>query len=72
MAVFLMLVLWIGVFLAIFLGYFTVPLLLIGIITAVYLISDLGLFVTLKKRVNPLSERQKIIESNKDDSTEKE
>lgn len=70
--VFVMLVLWLGVFLAIFLGYFTVPFLLISITSAVYLISDLGLFVTLKRRKKNKSERQEFIESTQDDSTQKE
>ena len=70
--VFVMLVMWLCVFLAIFLGYFTVPFLLISLITAVYLISDQGLFVTLKRRRKHISEGQEFIESIKDDSTHKE
>ena len=70
--VFVMLVMWLCVFRAIFLGYFTVPFLLISLITAVYLISDLGLFVTLKRRRKHISEGQEFIESIKDDSTHKE
>jgi apolipoprotein N-acyltransferase len=70
--VFFMLVVWLLVFLGIFLGYFTVPILLIGIITAVYLISDFGLFVTLKRRGIKSSERKEFIESITDDTPEKE
>lgn len=46
----LMLVIWIGLFLAIFLGYFTYPLILIGLLVLIYALSDLGLFVAFKKR----------------------
>ena len=70
--VFFMLVIWLLVFLGIFLGYFTVPIILIGIITVVYLISDLGLFVTLKRRRQKINERKEFIESIEDDSTQKE
>jgi apolipoprotein N-acyltransferase len=70
--VFFMLVVWLVVFLGIFLGYFTVPVLLIGLITAIYLISDLGLFVTLKRRGQKTSERKEFIETIQDDSTLKE
>ena len=69
--VFVMLVLWVGVFLAIFLGYFTIPFLLISLIAAGYLISDLGLFVTLKKRGKRRSEHQEFIDSIKGDSLQK-
>jgi hypothetical protein len=48
--VILMLVIWISLFLAIFLGYFTYPLFLIGLLTLIYALSDLGIFVALKKR----------------------
>jgi hypothetical protein len=70
--VFVMLAIWLAVFLAIFLGYFTVPFLLISVITAIYLITDLGLFVTLKRRRKAISERQKFIESNQDESTQED
>jgi predicted membrane protein len=70
--VFFMLVIWLLVFLGIFLGYFTVPILLIGIITAFYMISDLGLFVTLKRRKQKINERKEFIESIQDDSGRKE
>lgn len=44
------LVLWIVLFLSIFLGYFTFPILLIGLVTVIYMVSDLGIFVTLRRR----------------------
>jgi len=64
--VLIILVLWLAVFLATFLGYFTVPFLLISIITAAYLISDLGLFFTLKKRKDVKTDRQEFIDSIKE------
>ncbi len=70
--VFIMLVIWMVVFLGIFLGYFTVPILLIGFITVIYMISDLGLFVSLKRRKQKISERKEFIESIQDDSAKKE
>jgi len=70
--VFIMLALWLLVFLGIFLGYFTVPILLIGIITAIYMISDLGLFVTLKQRKQKNNERKEFIESIQDDPDQEE
>ncbi len=70
--VFVVLALWLGMFLVIFFGVFTVPFILMTLITAVYLISDLGLFATLKRRGITKSERQKFIEAIKDDSTQKE
>jgi membrane protein implicated in regulation of membrane protease activity len=64
--VLIMLLLWLGIFAAIFLGYFTVPILLIGVVIAIYMISDLGLFVRLKQRRKLADERQKLIESLED------
>ena len=48
--VFVVLVLWLAMFLTIFLGYFTVPFILMVLITAIFLISDLSLFTKLKRR----------------------
>lgn len=70
--VFIMLALWLGVFLAIFLGYFTVPILVIGLIITVYIVSDLGLFFTLKRRRVSGDQRQEFLESLEDNVTKKE
>lgn len=67
-----MLVIWLGVFLAIFFGYFTVPFILVSVITAIYLISDIGLFVSLRRKGSRESERQAFIESTKDDTSQTE
>lgn len=61
--VLVMLVLWLGVFMAIFLGYFTVPILVIGLVIAINMISDLGLFVALKRRRKLVDDRQEFLKS---------
>jgi amino acid transporter len=60
--VILMLVIWIALFLAIFMGYFTSPLILIAVITVIYAISDLGIFVALRKQKPAQSERAEYLE----------
>ena len=70
--VLVMLVLWLGTFLAIFLGYFTVPILLIGLVIAIYMISDLGLFVALKRRQKSVDERQELLKSLEDNPSKDE
>jgi len=57
------LIIWLGLFLSIFLGYFTVPILLIGLVTVIYMLSDLGIFVAIKRRQQAMKERQKMIET---------
>lgn len=44
------LVIWLALFLAMFLGYFTVPILLVGVMTLVYGLSDIGLFVAMRRQ----------------------
>jgi predicted DNA repair protein MutK len=48
--VFVILVVWLALFLAMFLGYFTVPILLVGGVMLVYGLFDIGLYVVLKKQ----------------------
>jgi hypothetical protein len=43
------LVIWLGLFVAMFLGYFTVPIIVVGGITLIYALSDLGFFLLIKK-----------------------
>lgn len=45
----LVVVVWLGLFLAIFLGYFTVPIILIAVLTVIYAITDLGLYYMARK-----------------------
>jgi predicted DNA repair protein MutK len=44
------LLIWLALFLAMFLGYFTVPILLVGVMTLVYGLSDIGLFVAMRRQ----------------------
>lgn len=44
------LVVWLAIFLAMFLGYFTVPILLVGGLAVIYSLADLGLYVALKRQ----------------------
>lgn len=48
----LIVVVWLGLFLAIFLGYFTVPIILIALLTIIYAVSDLGLYLLARKNKN--------------------
>jgi hypothetical protein len=41
---------WLALFLALFFGYFTVPIILLGIITVFYALSDIGVFVLFRRR----------------------
>jgi hypothetical protein len=43
------LIIWLGLFIAMFLGYFTVPIIVVGGITLIYALSDLGYFFAIKK-----------------------
>ncbi len=70
--VFVMLMLWLGIFLAIFLGYFTVPILLLGLVIVIYMISDLSLFVALKRTRKSVDERQEFIKSLEDNPSKDE
>ena len=68
----LILVVWIALFLAIFMGYFTFPIILIGLVSLVYAISDLGLFLARKRSKEKSSdELRKVFEKNLDKSDEK-
>lgn len=66
--VIIIMVVWLGVFLAIFLGYFTIPILLMGIITIIYLISDFGFFVALKRQRKTTSDRREFVDTMQDNS----
>lgn len=63
------LLIWLGVFVAAFLGYFTVPLVLIGFVAVMYMLSDLGLFLVFRRRNKGISQRQLFLSSFKKRST---
>ena len=65
----IILALWLGVFLATFLGYFTVPVILIGFVIAIYMLSDLGLFLVIRRRRRKVDQRREFLDSSKDESS---
>ncbi len=64
----IILVLWLGVFLATFLGYFTVPVFLIGLVVAIYMLSDLGLYLAIRRRRRRVDQRRMFLDSLEDES----
>ncbi len=46
----LILLIWLVLFLGMFLGYFTVPIILIGALTLVYTLTDAGLYLTVRRQ----------------------
>jgi predicted DNA repair protein MutK len=46
----LVLVIWLGIFLAMFMGYFTVPLLLVGGLVLVYSLTEIGLAMAINRQ----------------------
>ena len=68
----IILVLWLGVFLATFLGYFTVPVILIGLVIGFYMLSDLGLYLVIRRRRRKVDQRQEFLKSMKDESSKVE
>ncbi len=63
------LVVWVVFFLSMFLGYFTVPLLLIGGLTIVYAITDAGMYVAIRRQTEARQARQAFLSSSKDTHT---
>lgn len=56
--VIVVLAVWLALFLGVFLGYFTVPLLLVSVLTVLYSVTDIGLFITVRRRERVRKERQ--------------
>lgn len=61
--VIIILAVWLGVFLAMFLGYFTVPVILIGAVAIIYAIADLGFYVAVNKQRKASDMRHTFLES---------
>jgi hypothetical protein len=59
------LVIWVALFLAVFLGYFTVPILLVGGLTVVYAVTDAGLYVAMKREAEARKARRAFVVSQK-------
>lgn len=53
---------WLLLFLMLFLGYFTVPIILIGGITLVYMLSDFGMVYIMKRQKKAQEQRKELIE----------
>lgn len=58
------LLIWLALFLAMFLGYFTVPILLVGVMTLVYGLSDIGLFVAMRRQQQARDARRAFVRSH--------
>jgi len=56
--VLLILTVWLVLFLGVFLGYFTVPIILVTVFTILYSVTDVGLFITVRQRERARQERQ--------------
>ena len=54
----ILLITWLGVFLATFLGYFTLPMVLIGVVVLIYTISDIGLFLAFRQKGSGSDQRK--------------
>ncbi|MBN2047023.1 MAG: hypothetical protein JW750_04185 [Anaerolineaceae bacterium] len=63
------LVIWLGLFLAMFLGYFTIPILLIGIFTLTYAISHLRPMIYDKTEDAMLHQREAFLEESENIQT---
>ncbi len=61
--VIILLITWLGVFLATFLGYFTVPMVLIGVVVLIYTISDIGLFLAFRQKGSGSDQRKQFLKT---------
>jgi len=61
--VIVILLVWLGVFLAMFLGYFTVPVILIGGMAIIYAIADLGFYVAVNRQKKARDLRHTFLDS---------
>ena len=66
----LMIGVWLLLFLMLFLGYFTVPILLIGAITLIYMLSDFGMVYMMKRQKRAQEQRKELIEQITKDEEE--
>ncbi len=63
----LMIGIWLILFLMLFLGYFTVPILLIAGLTLVYVLTDFVMVSFVNKQRKSMEQRQEIIDQNSKD-----
>jgi len=63
----IVLIIWLGLFLAMFLGYFTVPILVIGFVAIIYAIVDIGIFMIYNQRLKIDMEMRKTFSEKLDE-----
>jgi len=56
---------WLVLFLGVFLGYFTVPILLVTALTLLYSVTDIGLFMTVRRRERARKEREALLRAQR-------
>jgi hypothetical protein len=56
---------WLLLFLGVFLGYFTVPILLVAALTVLYSVTDIGLFITVRRRERARREREDFLRARR-------
>lgn len=62
----LALLIWVMLFLGLFLGYFTFPVLLVGVLFLIYAVLDLGLLFTVRRQEKDRSARQEFLQYQQD------
>lgn len=66
---------WLVLFMGVFVGYFTLPILLVTVITILYSVTDIGLFFTVRRREQTRKDRQdfrrKQVKDSEIDTTER-
>ncbi len=66
----LALLVWVALFLGLFLGYFTFPVLLVGILLLLYAVLDLGLFVRIQRQERAREARRAYLQEQHEKSKE--
>ena len=56
---------WLTLFLGVFLGYFTVPVLLVSGLTILYSVTDIGLFMAVRRRERARKQRQAFLRAQR-------
>ena len=68
----LILIIWLGLFLTMYVGFFTIPVIVISIITIIYAIMDVVLYVRVRQYERFAKERKEFLKGvNDQGSTEK-
>lgn len=56
---------WLALFRGVFLGYFTVPILLVSALAILYSVTDVGLFITVRRRERARKERSAFLRAQR-------